>query len=362
MNAKKVFISYAHESDKLSNDVLEFSNYLRSQGIDAEIDQYEEAPVEGWPKWMMRQVQESDFVLIVCSKSYFDRANDFSGSATGLGAKWETNLILQQLYSGNAINQKFIPVIFEKDEQRHILLPLQPYTYYDVGNDQKKKLLTDRLLGKTISKRPALGSVKEEEAIAAPLPAKDRKSLFFTSLIDLDLWNKAKWNGVAFVHDVSGNNPPLLALRFENPEYGSKIFKQLNEQIGTTDAIEEIRICFVENLNTKKPRDYKVGFGSNPETFKGKLEKLGLAPDTTHVASVTRIQLMTPPPGSHNLERFKEEYKRHGKYFVTNLEIRDGQPTPNTKDMIEKKDVFFRKKNDIKKNETDYLIIARESI
>lgn len=44
---KKVFISYAHESTELSDSVLQFSNYLRSQGIDSEIDQYEESPPEG---------------------------------------------------------------------------------------------------------------------------------------------------------------------------------------------------------------------------------------------------------------------------------------------------------------------------
>lgn len=34
----KVFISYAHESEKLSDQVLQFSNELRAKGIDSEID------------------------------------------------------------------------------------------------------------------------------------------------------------------------------------------------------------------------------------------------------------------------------------------------------------------------------------
>ena len=47
MKPPKVFISYAHAGKKLADDVLNFSNYLRSRGIDAEIDQYEEAPPQG---------------------------------------------------------------------------------------------------------------------------------------------------------------------------------------------------------------------------------------------------------------------------------------------------------------------------
>ena len=106
-SATKVFISYAHESTELANTVLGLSDYLRSQGIDAEIDQYEESPPEGWPKWMMRQVQEAEYVLIVCSKLFYDRANDFTGKDEGLGVKWETSLILQQLYESNTNNTKF---------------------------------------------------------------------------------------------------------------------------------------------------------------------------------------------------------------------------------------------------------------
>lgn len=34
-----VFISYSHDSDELCDKVLELSNWLRSQGVDANIDQ-----------------------------------------------------------------------------------------------------------------------------------------------------------------------------------------------------------------------------------------------------------------------------------------------------------------------------------
>ena len=69
----KVFISYSHESTDFEEKVLEFSNRLRSEGIDASIDLYEEAPSEGWPRWMENQIRESDYVLVLCSKSYYDK-------------------------------------------------------------------------------------------------------------------------------------------------------------------------------------------------------------------------------------------------------------------------------------------------
>lgn len=143
----KVFISYAHESDELSDKVLNFSNYLRSQRIYSEIDQYEEAPAEGWPKWMMRQILEADYVLIVASQLFAKRFSDFSGKDDGLGVKWETSLIIQQLYSMNTNNTKFIPIAFKHDDIQYIPIPLQPYTYYNLEKENDQKSLKDRLKG-----------------------------------------------------------------------------------------------------------------------------------------------------------------------------------------------------------------------
>lgn len=42
-----VFISYSQDSVAFADKVLAFSNRLRSEGIDAILDQYEEAPPEG---------------------------------------------------------------------------------------------------------------------------------------------------------------------------------------------------------------------------------------------------------------------------------------------------------------------------
>jgi hypothetical protein len=78
MKSPRVFISYAHAEKQLADNVLDFSNYLRSRGIDAEIDQYEEAPPQGWPLWMASQVDQADFVLVLATKTYYERSKDFA--------------------------------------------------------------------------------------------------------------------------------------------------------------------------------------------------------------------------------------------------------------------------------------------
>ena len=52
MTAPKVFISYSHDNSEHEDRVLELSDRLREDGIDANIDQYQTNPPEGWQLWM----------------------------------------------------------------------------------------------------------------------------------------------------------------------------------------------------------------------------------------------------------------------------------------------------------------------
>jgi len=71
--SSRVFISYSHDSPHHKRCVLKLSNRLRSEGIDCNIDQYETCPSEGWFCWMVNQIEEADFVLIVCTEKYEKR-------------------------------------------------------------------------------------------------------------------------------------------------------------------------------------------------------------------------------------------------------------------------------------------------
>lgn len=211
----KVFISYAHESELLSDQVLAFSNELRSMGIDSEIDQYEEAPPQGWPKWMLQQIEEADYVLVVASSKYYARSKDYSSNSTGLGAKWETTQIIQNVYENVSNNTKYVPIFFGSDNQAYILDPLKPYTHYNILTIKQKEKLIKRILGISDKVRPDLGQNNQPKLILPPLEEKSRKTLFVTNLIDIELWDKAKWKGTAFAYSpLDENNIPILGFWF----------------------------------------------------------------------------------------------------------------------------------------------------
>lgn len=363
MSPTKVFISYAHESEAIANDVLNLSNHLRSKGIDAEIDQYEEAPPEGWPKWMMRQVQQADFVLVICTKLFHERANDFSGGSDGLGVKWETNLILQQLYTASTNNQKYIPVIFGPEGKNHIPLPLQPYTYYDARGQDRLSALIERLSGVSKTNRPPLGEPISSDEEEVPLPPKDRKTLFFTSIIDIELWNEARWKGTAFLSDPSLEKAPIIGFVFEDNEKGEEIFSDLKERFGDTDSSEEIRLSFIKEISSARPQDYKVHIGTDWEVLSGKLKAAGLSTESSLVMSIGRIHEMNPPADSKNLEIFMHAYKYFGAYFITNFRYSDEKIVPNFENCILKKKISVRNKPDVisNKNDPDFVVFSEKT-
>jgi hypothetical protein len=150
----KVFISYSHDSTAHGDEVLRFGNRLRSEGIDCTLDQYEESPPEGWPRWMDAQIRSADFVLMVCSDLYRKKIEGEVGTDVGLGVKWEGNLIYQHLYDSGAVNNRFVPVLFADGKDEHIPLAVRGATRYRVNDETEYDKLYWRLRGQPKATKP----------------------------------------------------------------------------------------------------------------------------------------------------------------------------------------------------------------
>jgi hypothetical protein len=156
LNSPTVFISYSHDSDEHSARVLALADRLIGDGIACRLDRYEPSPPEGWPVWMDRQVDEADFVLVVCTERYSQKAKA-SKPVSGLGVKFESILILNDLYQAGMWNERFIPVLFEDLPVEKILRPLQGYTRFRVDQEEGYEDLLRLLTGQPAYPRPALG-------------------------------------------------------------------------------------------------------------------------------------------------------------------------------------------------------------
>lgn len=135
--APKVFISYSHDSKQHEENVRALAERLRSEGVECVIDQYITTPAEGWPRWMMNQIEAADFVLVVATEAYNRRFRGKEEPNRGFGAQWEGAVITQELYDGNGQNLKFVPAVFNDSDLAHIPIPLRSATHYNVADNAR---------------------------------------------------------------------------------------------------------------------------------------------------------------------------------------------------------------------------------
>jgi tetratricopeptide (TPR) repeat protein len=202
-----VFISYSHDSPEHADRVLALSNRLREDGIDCILDQYEDSPPEGWPRWTEKQIHEADFVLMVCTEVYYKRVMGKEKPGTGQGVRWEGNVIYQLIYDADSENAKFLPALFADGQASYIPMPLKGATRYFIDTAEGYELLYRRLTNQPRVRKPGLGDVKRLPAVQ-PL---QRKQDFASRVQGL-------WPGLSLPHGGPKISEPFAGRQEELKE------------------------------------------------------------------------------------------------------------------------------------------------
>lgn len=160
LDTPKIFISYSWHPIVNKQKTLELAKRLISNGVNVIIDEWNLA--EGHDKFhfMEQMVNDNEIkrVLIICNKDYTDKANQKQG---GVGI--ESLIVSSEIY--NQVDQKkFIPVIFEKDENNKAYVPtfINSRIYIDLSSeevfeDNYEKLLRN-IFERPASKQPPIGN------------------------------------------------------------------------------------------------------------------------------------------------------------------------------------------------------------
>ncbi|TGL35943.1 toll/interleukin-1 receptor domain-containing protein [Leptospira perdikensis] len=348
---KKVFISYSHDSEELMDKILRLSNKFRSQGINSIIDQYEESPSEGWPRWMEDQIVNSEFILIVATEAYFLKPKSPSIDF-GKGVTWESSLIYQLIYNNKSRNEKIIPIVFEDTHLKFIPLPIQGQTAYNVSNPNEYEKLYWRIRGIKKTEKPPLGDL-------LPLEEKERKSAILTTFIDVELWNEANWNGTVFLYDKKMELPPVLGLRFQSKQAAEKIFSTWIKRIGSVDKKEQIRISIIDGPLTYNPHGYTVHINSNVENILKLNKESKLEFPMEYFITIGRFNRMNPNPNSTNLSDFLRQYSKFNAFYLAPVydEGTEQNLIPNL--MIKKQELIYRLSKDIpRSNDLDSVVLS----
>lgn len=100
-----VFISYSWEDEEHKDWVRSLTDQLIENGINATLDQYDLSLGDRLPQFMEQSITAADYVLIICTPVYKEKADNRQG-----GVGYEGHIISGELFSkGN--ERKFIPVI-----------------------------------------------------------------------------------------------------------------------------------------------------------------------------------------------------------------------------------------------------------
>ena len=156
----KVFISYAWGTQDYQNKVLAFASSLMNDGVDVLLDKWQLEGGNDMNTFMEKSVNDPSVtkVLLLLDENYAKKADERTG---GVGT--ETQIISEQVYSSVEQN-KFIPVVFERNEKGEICKPtyLQSRYHFDLSlsetYDNQYKMLIKALYGVESFIKPDLGS------------------------------------------------------------------------------------------------------------------------------------------------------------------------------------------------------------
>lgn len=162
-----------------------------------------------------------------------------------------------------------------------------------------------------------LGSERDPEDAKGPWLS-DHRQVKVRSVIDVHLWDSAKWVGAAYGR-FHPKDPPFLGLMFEDREAAIAIFQRWRDRFGAVDENEEIYIGILRRISAEHPTHYGMVMTSD----------VSVTPLDSSVAMMMARSLIMEPPSDVNLDRFLSSFESEGSYLLIPLVLAPGRsPEP----------------------------------
>jgi hypothetical protein len=149
MSAPKVFISYSHDTAQHKDWVRSLASALRTNGIDAVLDQWDLSPGQDMAAFMARGIQTADRVLLICTGPYVSKAE------AGTGGVGYERLVVTAEVVGSIDTIKFIPIVRNNASARKVPNFLGPRMYIDFSDEAQYPAKFEELL-REIHQAPAV--------------------------------------------------------------------------------------------------------------------------------------------------------------------------------------------------------------
>lgn len=106
LNKPACFISYSWDSQEHKDWVRSLAIELQSNGVITRLDQWDTHPGMDLAKYMETCIRESDFVLLVCTPNFAQKANAGKG-----GVGYEKTIVTGEIFQEVASEKKFVPLL-----------------------------------------------------------------------------------------------------------------------------------------------------------------------------------------------------------------------------------------------------------
>lgn len=120
------FISYSWDSEDHKDWVRRLAKRLQENGVKVALDQWDIHPGRDLPEYMETSIRESEFVLLVCTPQFAEKANLGKG-----GVGYEKSIVTGEIFFRSHAPKKFVPILRIGDQLRSLPSYLKSRVFID---------------------------------------------------------------------------------------------------------------------------------------------------------------------------------------------------------------------------------------
>lgn len=150
-----VFISYSWGNPRHQNWVRNFAARLRSDGVEAVLDQWELEPGDQLTHFMEKAIADNQFVLIICTPTYKRKSEAREG-----GVGYEGDIMTAEVMSTKD-HRKFIPILRTGSPKESVPSWLSGKIYIDFSGSPYLESSYDELLDTILDRRTKAPEVEK---------------------------------------------------------------------------------------------------------------------------------------------------------------------------------------------------------
>jgi hypothetical protein len=248
----KCFISYSWDSEEHKDWVRHFGEILQKNGVYVYLDQWDTRPGMDLPQYMEESIRECDFVILICTPKFSEKANKGTG-----GVGYEKSIVTGELFTDISKQTKFIPIIRVGSPSESLPSYLKPKLFVDFTDDTQFQSCIEQVLrhlhNEPAVSRPKLGPKplfhKENISAAGNISTTNDPSEIYVALpsqkpandrgFNIERFKKLK----AFAYGSDGFNMSLSSAKAwatehleDSPPFNIEHFKKLKAFAYSSDG------------------------------------------------------------------------------------------------------------------------------